>query len=164
MSRKPSKNNSKTTVTTQRRLEALRLRADGLNFEQIGAKLGISTSAAWQLVDGAMKDYSEAVKEEADDLRRITLLQLDRLIVTHLPLASNGDDKSATVVLKTLAERSKLMGLYAPQKTELTGKDGGPLQSVQAQATMDLSALSVEQLAALEEILKQAQTKAEGTT
>lgn len=155
-----SKTSPRTSVTTQRRLEALQLRCQGLTHQQIADRLGISKPGAYQLIAGALADHSEAVKEAAEELRTITLMQLDALIHTHLNLATHdGSDKSANVVLKALAERSKLMGMYAPVKAELTGKDGGPLQSVQATAGIDLTALSTEQLASLESILSTAQAK-----
>ncbi|MNU44084.1 hypothetical protein D3C71_328900 [compost metagenome] len=154
--RKRSKNNTQKAVTTDRRLEALDLRKRGKNFEEIGDALGITKSAAWQLVDGALKDYSEAVKESTDELRQITLLQLDQMLSAWLPVAKGGDDKAAGVVLKTLGERAKLMGLYAPTKTELTGKDGGPLETANMNAAVDLTKLSDAQLAALESLMSAA--------
>lgn len=162
MAKQRSKNSPGRAVTTDRRLEALDLRKQGLGFEEIGKALGISKPAAWQLVDGALKDYGEAVKESADELRQVTLMQLDGLLYEWLPIAKQGDDKAAGVVLKTIAERSKLMGLYAPQKTELTGKDGGPLQSIAATASVDLAKLSDDQLQALEALMLAASASAAG--
>lgn len=148
-----TKTASGTVVTTKRRLEALELRKKGMGFEEIGQALGISKPAAWQLVEGALRDYNDAVKEVSDDLRTLTLMQLDKLLEGHLPAAFSGDDKSAGVVLKTLAERSKIAGLYAAQKTELTGAGGGPLQSVTAATNFDLSKLTDEQLQLMETLM-----------
>ncbi|PPE69491.1 hypothetical protein C1702_11145 [Caldimonas thermodepolymerans] len=143
-------------MTTDRRLQALELRKQGKNFEEIAAALGITKSAAWQLVDGALRDYNNAVKESVDELRQVTLLQLDDMLANWLPIARAGDDKAAGIVLKTLGERAKLMGLYAPTKTELTGKDGGPLETANLNAAVDLAKLSDAQLAALESLLSAA--------
>ncbi len=154
---RPSKSSKTTAVTTDRRLQALKLRQQGLQYQEIADELGISKPAAWMLVDKALSDYREAIKEEAKELVELSLMQLDALLRAHLPVATapgKPDDRSANIVLKTISERAKLMGLYAPTKTELTGKDGGPVATSTAG---DYSKLSTEELAALATLLKKAE-------
>jgi hypothetical protein len=157
--KRKSKNSPSRAVTTVRRLSALDLRVAGLGFEEIGKSLGISKPGAWQLVDGALKDYDEAVKEAAGELRAISLMRADVLLRGVWPAAESGDEKAIGSALKVMDHQAKLVGLYAAQKTELTGKDGGPLESVSATAALDLTQLSDAQLASLEALLAVAAVK-----
>lgn len=159
MPRKRSKNAPAAAQTTVRQLEALELRQKGLSYERIGAQLGVTKEAAWQLVDRAMRDLRESVKETAAEVRELELARLDELTFAWLPAAKCGDDKAAGVVLKTMERRAKLLGLDAASKTELTGKDGQPIASVTATAALDLSALSTDQLATLADLLSAAEPK-----
>lgn len=156
-----SKSSASTAVATDRQLQALQLRQDGYTYQQIGDELGITKEAAWMLVDKALKNYREAVKESTRELVEITLAQLDGLLHTYIPLTKTGDDKAAGVVLKTISEKAKLVGMYAPSKTELTGKDGGPVASTTVSATVDYSSLSTEELAVLADLLRKSTPKSD---
>lgn len=63
-------------------------------------------------------------------------------------------------VLNCIDRRCKLLGLDAPTKSELTGKDGGPIKTEVA-AKPDLSKLSVDELLQLRQIVTKA---TDGTT
>ncbi len=145
-----------TVAALERKEEAVRMRKNGLSFQAIGEALGVSKQAAHGLVTGAMREHIETTKEEAEQLVALEEMRLDDLLRAWLPAALTGDDKAAGIVLKVGERRSKLRGLDAASKTELTGKDGGPLASVVASTPLDLSKLSAEQLSTLEGILKQA--------
>jgi hypothetical protein len=53
-------------------------------------------------------------------------------------------------VMSCIEKRCKLLGLDAPAKQEVTGKDGGPIQTEQRQ---DLSRLSLDELIQLRAIV-----------
>ena len=145
-------------MTTDRRLQALELRKKGLSYQEIGEKLSITQQSAWELVAGAFKDYDESVRESVHEQRLTMLMQLDSVIKGHFMAAATGDTYAAQVLLKTVAEKSKLLGLYAPTRTELTGKDGAPVVPAGMPA-VDLSGLSSDELAALSALLSKAQPK-----
>lgn len=168
MPRKPSKNAPAAAVTTVRQLDALELRKKGHSYQSIGDQLGISKEAAWQLVDRAMRELREAVKETATDVLHLDLSRLDDMLLAWLPAATTKpegaptpDDKAANVVLRTIERRSKMLGNDAPTRTELTGKNGGAIETATANANMDLSNLSTEQLALLAELLAAAEKPAD---
>ncbi|GJI97019.1 hypothetical protein RugamoR57_37370 [Duganella caerulea] len=163
VTKKPASPRSKrAAVSTDRRLQALELRKTGMSFQAIGDRLAISKEAAWQLVDGALTDYRAVVREAADEVRELELLRLDELTQTFRTLALTGDTAAATTYLKTMERRARLLGLDAAARTELTGRDGGPLQSVSATANVNLSALSLEQLLQLDSLMNAAQTPGSG--
>lgn len=58
-------------------------------------------------------------------------------------------------VLSCIDRRCKLLGLDAPERKELTGKDGGPIQTEQ-RTKPDLSKLSTDELLQLRQIVTKA--------
>jgi hypothetical protein len=58
-------------------------------------------------------------------------------------------------VMSCIERRCKLLGLDAPVKSELTGKDGGPIKT-EAANKPDLSKLSLDELLQLRSVLAKA--------
>jgi len=69
--------------------------------------------------------------------------------VSKVPGFHDGDTKFLTLILTCHQRRSEVLGLSAPKKTELTGKNGAPLALV----SQDLSKASTEDLRQLEALL-----------
>lgn len=163
-----SKTAPRKAVTTDRRLQAMRLRVEGLNFQEIGDKLGISKPAAYMLVKGALDDYREATQEVAANYVQTHLLRYDAMIAGSFPDAKDPkllprDRKAAfDIVRDSMQEQAKLLGAYAPLKQEVTGKDGGPLATTSVAVTTDYSHLSADELMQLLELLKKTQPPAPG--
>ena len=162
--KKASPRSTRAAVTTDRRLQALELRKEGLAFSAIGDRLGISKEAAWKLVENALIDYRESVKETADVVRELELMRLDELTEAVRKLALTGEPAQVAVYLKTMERRSKLLGLDAAAKTELTGANGGSLktENTNLNAGVDLSSLSTDDLAVLTRILGGAAPESDG--
>ncbi|MFJ7422761.1 hypothetical protein ACIQXD_29780 [Streptomyces uncialis] len=93
----------------------------------------------------ACKDVREALKErtteldgQVDELRTVEAERLDRLFFVAYRMAVR--DKELPAIdraLRIMERRAKLLGLDRPEKTEITGAQGGPLHI----ETADLSAL-----------------------
>lgn len=137
----------------ERQAQALELKKQGLNYDQIAAKVGYKFRAgAHAAVQAALKSI---VAEPAEDVLKLELERLDRdenvavqIIDANLARAKKAAPNSVKAVIGALGrraqirdQRAKYFGLYAPTKTELTGKDGTPL--------IDPSKLSDEQLLTL---------------
>lgn len=90
------------------RQEAVRMRRDGMTPEMIAAELGVHRSTVFAWISDAIKSLPQ---EAAEELRVLELQRLDLLVQGHLPLAANGDDKAAMVVLRTMERRAKLLNL-----------------------------------------------------
>lgn len=108
----------------ERKLRALEMRKARASYAQIATALGVPKSTAWKLVQSALK---ETIQEPADDVRKLELEALDRLQFGLWQQAANGNHGAVDRVLRVMERRAKLLGLDAPSKQELTGKDGEPL-------------------------------------
>ncbi len=129
---------------------AVDLRTSGLTYAEIGKRLGIDPTYAGTLVRGALKRISN---EEVSDLVKIEAARLDKLqyianksmevIFNRLAVAEeDGQPLLAFIVetkelqqliasnLSVMERRAKMLGLDAPKRTELTGLNGGPIETV----------------------------------
>ena len=124
-SKDSGKLSSRQIVAAKKRAEALEYRLQGYTFEQIAQAIGCTQPRAWQLVDEALT----AIKMEGlETARTLELMRLDAIQARHFGNAVAGDMNASGMVLKVMERRSRLMGLDAPEKKEVTGKDGGPIQ------------------------------------
>lgn len=158
-----SKTSKTTAVTSDRRLQAMQLRMQGLNCQEIADEMGISKPAAWKLIDSALKDYAEAHREVTEQHVQTQLLRYEAIIQANYADATSTTSKERFFAAKTIkecqVEMAKLLGLYAPTKTELTGKDGAPIATASVATAVDYSKLSTDELTTLLAIMKKAQEK-----
>lgn len=109
---------------------ALELRRAGLGFEAIGAQLGIKKSQAHRLVVSGLAEARAQVAASADELRSEELSRLDGMLTGLWPRARKGEVAAVDRVLKISERRAKLLGLDAPERKQLEGAGGGPMQFV----------------------------------
>jgi hypothetical protein len=128
---------------------AAEMRSRSMTYEQIGNQLGVTRQAAHQMVQRAINDIPKDGGEQALAMELMKLDYIERrafvIATTKHPVISNGgkvvlrsggveieDDtpilKALDTLLKVSQTRAKLLGLNAPTRTELTGKDGAPIQ------------------------------------
>ena len=123
-----------TSKAKARKLEhqrqALELRRAGLGYEAIGAKLGIGKTHSHRLVVAALAEARDQVASNADELRSEEVSRLDAMLTGLWPSARNGAAASVDRVIKIMERRAKLLGLDAPERKQLEGPGGGPIQSV----------------------------------
>jgi hypothetical protein len=141
------------------RRQCLELRRSGLTYEEIGSRLGITRQGAHKHVKRALEQLAATTAEDASALRTLELLRLDRYLAGLDTSATNGDVGAVHAALKLAERRAKLLGLDAPTKQELTGKDGGPL-ATETTVKPDLSKLTDEELDTMLRLL----AKAKGET
>ena len=112
--------------SVERQKQALELRLAGASFEQIGQALNYScASSAYRAVQSAIAKVPEPAVRE---YRLVNTWRLNRLRINNWQAAQSGDPKAIEVELKIQQEEARLLGLYAPTKTEWTGEAGGPVQ------------------------------------
>lgn len=99
-----------------RRAEALTLRMAGIPYSQIADRLQISQTAARNLVVRSLEHANQAAIEE---LRGVENQRLDRAQAAIWPQVIQGDHKAIQSFLRISQERSKINGIYAPQKLDL---------------------------------------------
>lgn len=117
-------NQTKRVNAHEDRLRALELRQQGLSYRAIGAEIGKSSSQAHKYVARALQ---ETTAEAVDDLRRLEGERLDAAQYAIWPQVMAGDVAALNGFIRLSERRAKLLGLDAPEKRELTGKDGEPL-------------------------------------
>lgn len=143
-------------------MDAVNLRKAGRTYDDIGIALGISKSAAHQLVSKWLHETHDKLRESAQELRTIEANRLDEMQAAIYPQALKGDLLAVDRCVKISAARRALFGLDAPTKVETTGKDGGPIQV--AQAVFDAKKLSVAELEQFTSLFERASTEPESTT
>lgn len=96
--------------------EAVRLRRDGLTFDEIGAELKITKQAAHQLVTKYREEARELVLEDTLDLVLFELERLDYLLRRLKPGIELGDPKSINTARQIVMDRAKLQGLVTDKQ------------------------------------------------
>jgi hypothetical protein len=134
--------------------EVFKLRLGGAEFADVvqyasapEQNWGVSERQLWNYIAAADKLVKERFDARAEHLLHRHLLQR-RTLYAHAMGA--GDFRTALAVLQ---DEAKLEGLYPATKTELTGKDGGPLQW--AAALKDVSDEELTVMARLAERARQ---------
>ena len=119
---------------TEKQRQALELRKAGASYDEIARKIGYSSkSGAYKSVTSAL---SKMLKEPAEELRTLEMARLDRLLVGVWSAATQGNQGAIDRVLRILERRAKLLGLDAPQRRELSGPDGGPIETIDARSRL----------------------------
>ena len=79
-----------------------------------------------------MSALKQTLQEPADELRKLELERLDKLLLGVWPQAVRGNQGSVDRALRIMERRAKLLGLDAPVKSEWSGPDGGPIEVTDA--------------------------------
>ena len=105
-----------------KQLEALDMRKAGFTYQDIADKVGYKfPSGAQKAVESALK---KTLQEPADKVRELELARLDDLINSLWIYRAR--PQYTDRILRIMERRSKLLGLDAPTKTDVTS-DGGPI-------------------------------------
>lgn len=148
----PQKNSSGRVSRRQKMLTALDLRAGGATYDQIAKALTVSRTTAWKLVSAAIGELNEQVHESAEKVRSMELYRLDKLRMGLWP--RRADPRVCDSLLRISERVARLHGLDSPVKHELTGADGGPVQTERADSVPDLTKLTDEEIGQLAKINK----------
>lgn len=114
-----------------RRAEAIRLRVRGKTIREIAEALQISVGQAHLDVRTAMAATAKEAEENVAEQRGLELNRLERAlevvesVLTNSAGADQGDElslKALDRLVKIQEQRAKLLGLYAPEKKDITGK------------------------------------------
>lgn len=120
---------------------ALELAQDGWSYgliadtltAEFGEQYGkTSKTTAFRLVKAALEEATARRKEAAESLVELEISRLDEMTIGVMPKAKGGDTFAISSVLAIMDRRARYLGLNAAEKKEITGKDGGPIESVTA--------------------------------
>jgi len=132
-------------ITRERHALALEMRKHGYTYDQIAEHFETTPNSARGLVKSAMANL---IQEPGEEVRNLELQRLDQLWSIAMNAAIGGDIDAVTKCLAIQQRRAKLQGLDAPEKRELTGPGGGPLEMIS-----NLKGLSDEDLEAMKTML-----------
>ena len=107
--------------TTEKTLKALELRKRGMNYTQIGEKLGCARNTACRYVLSELENLADKCREEAVHVRDLELQRLDALYLKAWEAVEEGDLPSIDRCLRVQERRAKLLGLDAAEKVEHSG-------------------------------------------
>ena len=107
--------------TTEKTLKALELRKRGLNYTQIGKKLGCHRSTACRYVLSELENLADKCREEAVHVRDLELQRLDALYLKAWEAVEEGDLPAIDRCLRVQERRAKLLGLDAAAKVDVQG-------------------------------------------
>jgi hypothetical protein len=117
----PSKTSARRLIAAQRRANALELRLAGRTYREIGAALGCSSQRAFQLIDAELRHLNKRRQDSAEELRRLILERLDRLLVPQYEKAVAGDKEALQAVLSIEDRRIRLKGLVTDKHLVTAG-------------------------------------------
>ncbi len=137
-------------TTAENRRKAVQLRLSGLTFEEISDVMGLGNrGAAYALVRDALAATQQEIREDADRYVAEDLMRIERMIraiwtgaigrpesinpETGAKIAAVPPDlKAIDRVESLLARKSRLLGLDAPVRAELSGPGGAPVEVADA--------------------------------
>lgn len=99
--------------------QAVELRTRGFTFAQIGEACGVTTQAAHWAVCKYLEETRAISREGAEEIRRLELDRLDRILATIGPQAEGGDLAAVDRVLRLQERRAHLLGLDAPKASSV---------------------------------------------
>ena len=113
--------------TADRQFEVLELRRLGATYEAIGAELGVSMQRAWKIAQDAFAERLQTISESAEYAIAFEVMRLDAMLFSLRAKLQRGNCRAIETALRIADRRSKLLGLDAATKTEVTGPHGGPI-------------------------------------
>lgn len=122
----PNKRSTKTTVKTQeRRKEVAKLYLRGVSQTEIAERLGVVQSTISKDVSALLEQWKATQERTIDDAVTRQLEELKQIISTawQCLFQSESDDAKAKwldVIMKAQDRESKLLGLDAPKRTDVT--------------------------------------------
>lgn len=115
-------------ATAKRRAQAIALRLAGMDFDTIAERLRYANrGAASKDIHRALEANRIEERQQVETLREVEGQRLDRLQAAVWAKAIKGDLKAVETVLKVIAHRTRLYGLDAPVKAEVSGPGGGSI-------------------------------------
>lgn len=127
-----AKRSAQAARLAERRSRVLTLRKAGATFREIAATMreeggvskGFNEATAFADYQHEMNRLNEANRESAEDVRRLEVLRLDRMLCALDDEVDRGDPTAINTAIRIMERRSKLLGLDAPDKSEVEHKGG----------------------------------------
>lgn len=117
MARGESKLSPRRIEAAERQTQALELRKAGISYDAIAGRLGFAgAQGAYEAVKSALQRTQQ---EPADEVRRLEVERLDKLLTALWPEALKGNVQAVDRVLKIMERRASLLGLDAAKEVDI---------------------------------------------
>jgi len=103
----------------ERQSLSLEFRKCGMTYRDIAKRTGVSFQQAHRDVNDELQRLRDANLSSADELRQLELERLDRAIAGMMHWIDAGSPIHVQALVKCIQERSKLLGLYEPEKQQV---------------------------------------------
>ena len=128
MPRRHSKTSPAMMTARKRERDALTYRLGGMKQWEIAEKLGVTTQAVSKMLKRVLEETAKEISEDAGKLRAVQLERIEMMIRGLWSRAITGDEKAIDAVRQLLNRQARLLGIDAPQRTEVSGPEGGPIE------------------------------------
>lgn len=122
---RPRKTSADVLKATDWKRTAVEMRTKGHTYSQIADVVGVSVQAVHQAVMHYLEATRAVSREAAEEVRRLELDRLDRVLAVVGPMAEGGDLQAVDRLLRIQERRASLLGLDAP-KAQLVAVDARP--------------------------------------
>jgi hypothetical protein len=95
-------------------------RIQGLTYDEIAVKCGVTASRCVQVVLKYMEDQRQHNMQEARTIRDMELKRLDLLLKKFWARAMKGNIEHATMAMKILERRAKYIGIETPIQVQIS--------------------------------------------
>jgi hypothetical protein len=117
--KKIAKSSARSISRRDRQSQAVQLRANGATLQQIADDLGFANrAAAYKAIQSDLSRHNSTYKDDSESVREMIIYRIDEMVQTYHPLALDGDQGAANLVMRLDKQRSELLGLDAPQTIE----------------------------------------------
>lgn len=132
--------------TTEKQIRAVKLRGLGASYDQIAETLGYAHRAsAWKAVKSGL---DRAVVESVKEQRVLMNERLDLMVMRCMEAFLQGDLTQVKNVIAIEKRRADLWGLDASRVLEITGAQGGAIET-------DIGQVLIDRLRALQTPIRQ---------
>lgn len=119
---------------------ALEFREQGYSYHQIAEEMSEPMNTVYDLVRDAL---AEIKREAAEHVLELELKRVDTLQSGVFSDAAAGDDQKIRTFVLLADRRDKLLGITQKQTIEVSGPNGGPVETKDVTDTQRVKALAV---------------------
>lgn len=110
--------------------QALKLRALGMSYRQIGEQLGVSDTSARRYIKRALERHLEELRESVEEHIEQQLMQLDAMLLALQKKMAVGDTKAINTAIRLLERKAKLLGLDYSDRAQADAGDDNVIDGV----------------------------------
>jgi hypothetical protein len=109
---------------TERRYRSFQLKLAGATYDEIGKRVGVSSTTAHYDVHQVLREYDTALRSMAGEAKALAIAETYKVQLSMMVAMERGDTRAAQVILNCISLRARLQGTFAPVKIAPTDPTG----------------------------------------